>query len=120
MDPADENLPALNAELAEKEAAYNNNQLTIAQRSAEVAVEKSALEADMAAAGVTAETLPTQLANAVAAAAAADTAVDRIDALLASQGTDRRVWPPPWRRPRRSWTPWTRALPAGKRIERTG
>lgn len=89
MDPADENLPALNAELAEKEAAYNNNQLTIAQMSAEVAVEKSALEADMAAAGVTAETLPTQLANAVAAAAAADTAVDRIDALLASQGTDR-------------------------------
>ena len=71
MDPADENLPALNAELAEKEAAYNNNQLTIAQRSAEIAVEKSALEADMA------------------AAAAADTAVDRIDALLASQGTDR-------------------------------
>ena len=86
MDPADEKLPALNAELAEKEAAYNNNQLTIAQMSAEVAVEKSALEADMAAAGVTAETLPTQLANAVAAA---DTAVDRIDALLASQGTDR-------------------------------
>ena len=71
MDPADETLPALNAELAEKEAAYNNNQLTIAQMSAEVAVEKSALEADMA------------------AAAAADTAVDRIDALLASQGTDR-------------------------------
>ena len=89
MDPADENLPALNAELAEKEAAYNNNQLTIAQTEAEIAVEKSALEADMAAAGVTAETLPTQLANAVAAAAAADTAVDRIDALLASQGTDR-------------------------------
>ncbi len=88
-DPADENLPALNAELAEKEAAYNNNQLTIAQTEAEIAVEKSALEADMAAAGVTAETLPTQLANAVAAAAAADTAVDRIDALLASQGTDR-------------------------------
>ena len=60
MDPADENLPALNAELVEKEAAYNNNQLTIAQMSAEVAVEKSALEADMAAAGVTAETLASQ------------------------------------------------------------
>lgn len=41
MDPADENLPALNAALAEKEAAYNDNQLTIAQTEAEIAVEKA-------------------------------------------------------------------------------
>ena len=40
LSSEDGRLPALNAELAEKEAAYNNNQLTIAQRSAEVAVEK--------------------------------------------------------------------------------
>ena len=89
MDPADENLPALNAELAEKEAAYNDNLLTIAQAEAEIAVEKSTLEADMAAAGVTAETLPERLTAAAEAAAAADAAVDGIDALLAAQGTDR-------------------------------
>lgn len=81
--------PALNAALAEKEAAYNDNQLTIAQTEAEIAVEKSTLEADMAAAGVTAETLPERLTAAAEAAAAADAAVDGIDALLAAQGTDR-------------------------------
>ena len=89
MDPADENLPALSAALAEKEAAYNDNLLTIAQAEAEIAVEKSTLEADMAAAGVTAETLPERLTAAAEAAAAADAAVDGIDALLAAQGTDR-------------------------------
>lgn len=114
MDPADENLPALSAALAEKEAAYNDNLLTIAQTEAEITVEKSTLEADMAAAGVTAETLPERLTAAAEAAAAADAAVDGIDALLASQGTDRRVSPLPWRRRRRSWTRWTRALPSWK------
>ena len=89
MDPADENLPALSAALAEKEAAYNDNLLIIAQTEAEIAVEKSTLEADMAAAGVTAETLPERLTAAAEAAAAADAAVDGIDALLAAQGTDR-------------------------------
>ena len=43
----------------------------------------------MAAAGVTAETLPERLTAAAEAAAAADAAVDGIDALLAAQGTDR-------------------------------
>ena len=83
----DTEIQALREKIAGMDPA--DEKLTIAQTEAEITVEKSALEADMAAAGVTVETLPTQLANAVAAAAAADTAVDRIDALLASQGTDR-------------------------------
>ena len=89
MDPADERLPELNTQLAEKESAHSDNLLKISQLEAELAVERSALEADMASAGVTAETLGNAITVAKTAAAAADTAVEQIDALLASQGTDR-------------------------------
>lgn len=87
MDPADENLPALSAALAEKEAAYNDNLLTIAQTEAEITVEKSTLEADMAAAGVTAETLPNVSPPPQKPPPQRMPRWTAIDALLASQGT---------------------------------
>ena len=89
MDPADESLPELNAALAEKEKTYNDNLLTIAQEEAAVSVEQAACAEALAEAGVTEETLPGAISLARTAVAAADAAVEQIDALLASQGTDR-------------------------------
>ncbi|MGM9549789.1 MAG: efflux RND transporter permease subunit [Faecousia sp.] len=89
MDPADEGLPSLEAQLAEKQNAYNANLLTIAELEAELAVQAGACDAAMAEAGVTKETLPAQIAIARTATEAADGAVAQVDALLASQDTDR-------------------------------
>lgn len=61
----------------------------LAQKRAELIQLEAAHTAQLAAAGVSDETLDAALTQARAAEASADQAVDRIDAILASQGTDR-------------------------------
>lgn len=88
-DPEDEALADLTNQLSEKQLSLIDKQAALGNQQAELVTKQASYEAAMAAMGVTEETLPVQLESAKAAVELADLAVENIDALLASQNTDR-------------------------------
>jgi len=87
--PDDPILEELNSKFAEKQLSLANEQAALVEDQAALAAAQASYDASCAAMGVSDETLYDQIIMAQEAAAIADQTVANIDALLASQGTDR-------------------------------
>ena len=89
LAPEDSALPEMQQDLAEIQLALAESKAALADKQTKLLLDQASYEAALGALNVTEETLPGALEAAEAGVKLADTAVENMDALLASQDLDR-------------------------------